>query len=105
MVTLPPRTDNIISFSDDDLKSLDYPHSNILVPTMQISNYEVGRVFIDPGTRMNFIFKSTLQRIDIPRSEIVPCNAALVRYDGNRSIATEIISLTIFTQPYNLIVH
>lgn len=60
-IVISPRLDNLIFFSDDDLKLLDYPHSNTLILALQISNCEVGHLFIYLGVGMNIIFNNTLQ--------------------------------------------
>lgn len=86
---------NIISFSNDSLKSLDLPHTDALVRTLQISNCEVSRVFIDPRAGVNTIFKSTLRNMGILEFEIVPCNVTLVGYDSNCSIALGVIPLAV----------
>lgn len=52
MVAPPPQAGNLISFSDDDLKLPDYPYIDMLVPTLQIGNCEVGHVFINSGATM-----------------------------------------------------
>lgn len=96
--------DNLISSSNDDLKALDYPYAVTLVLTLQISNCEVGCVFIGPGTGVNIIFRRTLQRMDIFEYEVVPCDVVLVRYDGHRFMAAGRILLIVSTLSYNFLI-
>lgn len=98
-----PRADNLTFFSDVDLKSLYYPYTDALVLTLQISNCEVGCIFIDLGAWANIIYKGTLQRMGFLEFEIVSCSAVLSGYDGNMSIASRMIPLTVSTMIYNFL--
>ena len=40
----------VVSFSDDNLRDVQLPHSDLLVITLRIGNYDVKRVLIDQGS-------------------------------------------------------
>jgi hypothetical protein len=42
--------EQVISFSDSDLRDVQLPHNDPLVVTLRIGNYDVQRVLIDQGS-------------------------------------------------------
>ncbi|XP_073024413.1 uncharacterized protein [Primulina eburnea] len=55
--------DHVISFGPDDLRGIVAPHNDALVVTATVANYDVARIFIDNGSSMNVLFKSTLDQM------------------------------------------
>ncbi|XP_073291060.1 uncharacterized protein [Primulina huaijiensis] len=57
--------DLIISFGPEDLRDVVTPHNDALVVTTTIVNYDVARIFIDNGSSINVLFKSTLDQMKV----------------------------------------
>ncbi|XP_075474704.1 uncharacterized protein LOC142505554 [Primulina tabacum] len=57
--------DPVISFGPDDLRGIVAPHNDALVVTATVANYDVARIFIDNGSSVNILFKSTLDQMKV----------------------------------------
>ncbi|XP_073037441.1 uncharacterized protein [Primulina eburnea] len=64
--------DPVISFGPDDLRGIVAPHNDALVVTATVANYNVTRIFIDNGSSVNILFKSTLDQMKVEGFEFEP---------------------------------
>ncbi|XP_073045963.1 uncharacterized protein [Primulina eburnea] len=78
---LPP--DPIISFGPEDLRGIVAPHNDALVVTTTIANYDVARIFIDNGSSVNILFKSTLDQMKVEGFEFDPVSTPLYGFTGH----------------------
>ncbi|XP_075507202.1 uncharacterized protein LOC142543686 [Primulina tabacum] len=69
--------DPVISFGLEDLRGVVTPHNDALVVTTTIANYDVARIFIDNGSSVNVMFKSTLDRMKMGGFEFEPISTPL----------------------------
>ncbi|XP_073063955.1 uncharacterized protein [Primulina eburnea] len=69
--------DPVISFGPEDLRGVVTPHNDALVVTTTIANYDVARIFIDNGSFMNVLFKSTLDQMKMRGFEFEPVSTPL----------------------------
>ena len=69
-----------IEFTDEDLDGVYYPHEDVLVITLRISNYDVRRVLVDNGSAVNVIFLNTLRKMDFDPRRIEPANTKLTGF-------------------------
>ncbi|XP_075507438.1 uncharacterized protein LOC142544263 [Primulina tabacum] len=69
--------DPVISFGPEDLRGIVAPHNDALVVTATIANYDVARIFIDNGSSVNILFKSTLDQMNVERFEFDPVSTPL----------------------------
>ena len=57
-----------ITFKDYDLERVQLPHSDALVVTMRVGNFDVKRILIDPGSSAKImydsLFKGLGQKVD-----------------------------------------
>uniref|UniRef100_A0A2N9ENC7 Uncharacterized protein n=1 Tax=Fagus sylvatica TaxID=28930 RepID=A0A2N9ENC7_FAGSY len=63
--------EQVISFSDSDLKDVQLPHNDPLVVTLRIGNYDVERILIDQGAlqRMRAIPSTLHQKLRFPTKD------------------------------------
>ncbi|XP_073271473.1 uncharacterized protein [Primulina huaijiensis] len=69
--------DPALSFGPEDLRGVVTPHNNALVVTATIANYDVARIFIDNGSSVNVLFKSTLDQMKVEGFEFEPVSTPL----------------------------
>ncbi|XP_073276466.1 uncharacterized protein [Primulina huaijiensis] len=77
--------DSVISFGPEDLRGVVTPHNDALVVTAIIANYDVARIFIDNGSSVNVLLKSTLDQMKVEGFEFEPVSTPLYGFTG-RSI-------------------
>ncbi|XP_073031328.1 uncharacterized protein [Primulina eburnea] len=75
--------DPVISFGSEDLRGIVTPHNDALVVTATIANYDVARIFIDNGSSVNVLFKSTLDQIKVEEFEFEPVSTPLYGFAGH----------------------
>ena len=59
--------DNAISFHKNEATILWRPHDDVLVISLPITNYQVGRILVDNGSSADVKFLATLEEIDISK--------------------------------------
>jgi len=61
-VQKPPKSRKynplVIGFSDDDYAGVSLPHTDALVVTLTIANYQTRRILVDTGSSADILFKS-----------------------------------------------
>uniref|UniRef100_A0A2N9FBJ4 Uncharacterized protein n=1 Tax=Fagus sylvatica TaxID=28930 RepID=A0A2N9FBJ4_FAGSY len=62
-------TEEII-FTDRDLEGVQLPHSDALVVTMQIGDYEVKRILIDPGSSAEIMYDSLFKGLGLEHKDL-----------------------------------
>ncbi|XP_073061687.1 uncharacterized protein [Primulina eburnea] len=75
--------DPVISFGPDDLRGIVAPHNDALVVMATVSNYDVARIFIDNGSSVNILFKSTLDKMKVEGFEFEPISTPLYGFVGH----------------------
>ena len=59
-----------IIFTDRDLEGVQLPHSDALVVTMQIGDFEVKRILIDPGSSAEIIYDSLFKGLGLEHKDL-----------------------------------
>lgn len=62
---------NEISFNENDRENVHDLHHDVLVLKLYVANHFVLRIFIDSGRLLNIILLNTLNKMNIPNSDIV----------------------------------
>ncbi|XP_073033010.1 uncharacterized protein [Primulina eburnea] len=75
--------DTVISFGPEDLRGVVTPHNDALLVTATIANYDVARIFIDNGSSVNILFKSTLDQMKVEGVEFKPISTPLYGFAGH----------------------
>jgi hypothetical protein len=52
-----------ITFSQDDIKLVSFPHTTAMVITTHIDKWDVMRVLVDNGSQAEILFLSTFQQM------------------------------------------
>ncbi|XP_075521096.1 uncharacterized protein LOC142554295 [Primulina tabacum] len=75
--------DPAISFGPEDVRGIVAPHNDALVVTTTVANYDVARIFIDNGSSVNILFKSTLDQMKVEGFEFEPISTPLYGFAGH----------------------
>jgi hypothetical protein len=67
---LKKETTEEIIFTDRDLEGVQLPHSDALVVTMQIGDFEVKRILIDPGSSAEIMYDSLFKGLGLEHKDL-----------------------------------
>ncbi|XP_073035360.1 uncharacterized protein [Primulina eburnea] len=93
--------DTVISFGPEDLRGIVAPHNDALVVTATIANYDVAKIFVDNGSSVNVLFKSTLDQMKVERFEFEPVSTPLYGFSGHAisPLGQIVLPLSLGTDP------
>jgi hypothetical protein len=60
----------LITFSQDDIKLVSFPHTDAMVITMHIDKWDVTRVLVDNGSQAEVLFLSTFEQMGLDRKQL-----------------------------------
>ncbi|XP_058222965.1 uncharacterized protein LOC131332684 [Rhododendron vialii] len=77
-----PSLGNPITFSSEDLKGVQLPHTDALVVTVTIDKSTVQRVLIDHGSSVDIMFYSTFKSLGLSPAQLWTASTPLVSFTG-----------------------
>ncbi|XP_057506528.1 uncharacterized protein LOC130789725 [Actinidia eriantha] len=72
-----------ITFNNDDLRGLHFPHDDALVVVAIIANFNVQRILVDNRSSADILFISAFDKIKIGLDKLHPFNTPLIGFGGN----------------------
>ncbi|XP_062151942.1 uncharacterized protein LOC133860331 [Alnus glutinosa] len=98
-VQRPPKMrkyeNQVISFSNEDLARVSFPHSDALVVTLAIANHSIHRVLVDIGSSADIIYKSAFKLMSIEQKELAPIRGPLIGFTGKQVLPIGAIELPV----------
>ncbi|PKI44258.1 hypothetical protein CRG98_035332 [Punica granatum] len=88
-----------ISFSEDELPSEGYKHTQALHIVCKCNQFIIGQGMIDNGSALNVCTVSTLKQMNVDMSRIKPSKTAIRAFDGSRREVNGEIDLQIEVGP------
>jgi hypothetical protein len=76
----------VISFSDKDLTDVQMPHSDPLVITLRIGNYDVKRVLIDQGSFAEVMYKGLYEKLGLKEADLDNFSSPVFGFTGESTI-------------------
>jgi len=103
-VQKPPKSQKynplIIGFSDDDYAGVSLPHTDALVITLTIANYQTRRILVDTGSSADILFKSAFYHMGVPRGKVFPVSCQLQGFAGEKVLPLGSIDLPVTAETY-----
>ncbi|XP_058216637.1 uncharacterized protein LOC131327491 [Rhododendron vialii] len=90
-----PSLGNPITFTSDDLKGVQLPHTDALVITVTIDRSTVQRVLIDQGSSADIMFYSTFQSLGLSPAQLRTASTPLISFTGALIWPLGLISLSV----------
>ena len=84
-----------ITFSEEDVQLLSYPHTDALVIEANIQGWTIGKILVDTGSSADIIFSSTFDKTNIDRNLLQPSDIPLIGFGGKRVNALGKIALPV----------
>jgi hypothetical protein len=73
-----------ITFSQDDIKLLSFPHIDAMVIIAHINKWDVMRVLIDNGSQVEILFLSTFQQMGFDSKQLKEAPKPLYSFGGRK---------------------
>jgi hypothetical protein len=87
---LRKETTKEIIFIDHDLEGVQLPHSDALVVTMKIGNFDVKRILIDPGSSTEIMYRKVDSLYGFSGESVMPVGRVTIKvHAGTISSPTE----------------
>jgi hypothetical protein len=103
-VQKPPKSQKcnpmVVGFSDDDYVGVSLPHTDALVVTLTIANYQTRQILVDTGSSTDILFKSVFDYMGVPREKVVPVSCHLLGFAGEKVLPLGSIDLPITAKTY-----
>uniref|UniRef100_A0A2N9F0D0 Integrase catalytic domain-containing protein n=1 Tax=Fagus sylvatica TaxID=28930 RepID=A0A2N9F0D0_FAGSY len=100
LVTQRPRKnvkmdDQVITFSEDDVRGIHQPHDDALVVTLTIAGFITRRVLIDNGSSTDIIYLPVYQQMKIDKERLRPIDIPLVGFTRDKVRPSGVVSFII----------
>jgi len=74
----------VVGFSDEDCAGVSLPHTDTLVVSLTIANFQLQRILVDTGSSADILFKSAFDHMSIPRERVVPMVCHLLGFASEK---------------------
>uniref|UniRef100_A0A2N9JBU4 Reverse transcriptase domain-containing protein n=1 Tax=Fagus sylvatica TaxID=28930 RepID=A0A2N9JBU4_FAGSY len=107
VVSKKPRTDfpnneQLIFFSDEDLRDVQTPHDDPLVVKLRIGDSDVKRVLINQGSCSEIMYPDLFHGLGLKQTDLQPYDAPLIGFSGESIRPMGQITMTVHTGPISL---
>jgi hypothetical protein len=72
----------VVGFSDEDYAGVSLPHTDALLVSLTIANFQLRRILVDTGSSADILFKSAFDHMRIPRERVAPVVCHLLGFVG-----------------------
>ena len=95
-----------ITFTNEDLRGLHFPHEDDLVISATIANFSIQRILTDNESYADILFISAFDKMKIRQDKIHLFHTPLIKFGGGsiQSLGWVKLALTLGVEPYQTIV-
>ena len=100
--SLKTRTidEQAITFTDEDVTRIHYPHDDAIVITLLIADYTTRRVLVDNGSSADILYYPTFQQMNLGWDQLRLVHSPLVGFDGMKVQPVGTITLPVVVGAY-----
>uniref|UniRef100_A0A2N9GSW4 Uncharacterized protein n=1 Tax=Fagus sylvatica TaxID=28930 RepID=A0A2N9GSW4_FAGSY len=99
---LAPSAHQVFSFSDEDLTDVQMPHSDPLVITFRIEDYDVKRVLVDQDSFVEVMYKGLYEKLGLKEANLDNFSSPLFGFSGESTTPLGKTTLPVLAGPINL---
>ena len=99
--TKKSRPDDVITFTEEDIRGIQTSHDDAVVVSAMIANYDVKKILVDNGSSTNVLFYSIFFRMRLSTDQLRRVSTPLVAFTGD-AVAVEgeiALSVTVGAEP------
>ena len=89
----------VLSFSKENKIGTIQPHDDALVITFRIEGYDVKRVMVDDGSKVEIVYPDLYKGLKLRPKDLTPYNSPLMSFDGKIVMPKGQIRLLVQTSP------
>ncbi|XP_065625303.1 uncharacterized protein LOC136065695 [Quercus suber] len=78
------RTDQDMTFNENDARGVKHPHNDPLVVMLTIEGFNTKRVLVDNGSSADIIYFPAFQQLKLDPGRLRPFNSPLVSFSGDK---------------------
>uniref|UniRef100_A0A2N9HQJ4 Uncharacterized protein n=1 Tax=Fagus sylvatica TaxID=28930 RepID=A0A2N9HQJ4_FAGSY len=97
-----PENEQLIFFSDEDLRDVQTPHDDPLVVKLRIGDSDVKRVLIDQGSCFEIMYPDLFHGLGLKQTDLQPYDVPLIGFSGESIRPMGQITMTVHTGPISL---
>ena len=90
---------SVLSFSEEDKIGTIQPHDDALIITLRIGGYDVKRVMVDGGNRVEIMYPDLFKRLKLRPEDLMPYSSPSMSFDGKTIMPKAQIRLLVQTGP------
>ncbi|XP_019053926.1 PREDICTED: uncharacterized protein LOC109114912 [Nelumbo nucifera] len=76
------RREEVIYFTEDDIRGIQYPHDDVLVVRLLSNDFRVKRILVDYSSSTNILFLEAFKRMELDETDLQPIDIPLVCFNG-----------------------
>ena len=97
MVPTPLKKELVeqIIFTDQDLEGVQLPHSDALVVTLRISEFDVKKILIDPGSSVEIMYESLFKGLGLEKKDLNLVEGPLSGFFGETVVLSGKVTINV----------
>ena len=89
------RTDQDMSFNEEDARGVKQPHNDPLVIMLTIEGFNTKRILVDNGSSADIIYLPAFQQLKLYLGRLCPFYSPVVSFSGDKVYPKGIVTLTV----------
>ena len=94
------RTNQDMTFNEEDARGVKQPHNDPLVITLTIEKFNTKRILVDNGSFTDIIYLSVFQQLKLDPRRLRPFDSPLISFSGDRVYPKGIVTLTVTVETH-----